>query len=212
MFKSKLSGNDGIEGGMGGGSLGSSLRGETVTISATSFAVTALMFESVPASILSTSYSKPVYVHHVVLCPLNLATITNVCTSRYSLFPHCIKIGKYPSGQRCFLSVTSVPCLKMERFLSEVKYRKSYGVMGHLTFQMLQRKHLKGPTSFKLLYQKKYSTWLPLTIPKFVFVLPSQAQAEDPRMIVTEATKAYESLVMDAIATMIQYHEPIIID
>lgn len=199
----------GKKGGKAKRSKQTSLAGRVVTISRTPFAVTALTFESSRSAILRTTYSKPVYVHHVILCPLDIATITNVSTGRYSIPPYLVRISSFPSGAPCYLSVTSVPFLKMDQFLSEVKYRRKYGIIGELHWRLIREKKMPSLIRFNLLFEKPFHTWTPLVLPVYRFTLPSTA---DLTQIEEQASKDYVMNLMENLMTMIQYHDPIFIE
>ncbi len=188
-----------------------SLHGEVYHISGTSFAATVLTFEAIPiASILpKPDSSKPVYAHHVVLCPLKAQTSGVTSTGVYSFAAVWARISKLPSGQRCFLSGTTVGVLQMGQFLSEIAYRKKYGPIANLHHALLATGKLSSPSQWRLIRETKYNQWAPIRMRSIHYTTSTR---ETELELSDEADRFFRSKLIDMLGALCSSLEPILID
>ncbi len=187
-----------------------SLHGEVYHISGTSYAATVLTFEAIPiASILpAPDSSKPVYVHHVVLCPLKTQTSGVTSTGVYSFAPVWARISKLPSGQRCYLSGTTVGVLQMAQFLSEIKYRKKFGPIANLHHALLATGKLTSPSSWRLIRETKYNQWAPIRMKSIHYTMVNDRELQ----LSDEADRFFRGKLIDMLGALCSSLEPILID
>jgi len=186
-----------------------SLHGKVCTLSAISFATTVLTFEGIPlANLLKRKRFKPVYVHHVVLCPLEAQTITNVYTTPYSLAPCWVMASKVALKMPCYISGTTVPMLRMEEFLSEIAYRKKYGPIANLHWMLLATKLMSCPVEWQLVRETMYHHHNPVTMAAYSFTLPLNSDKD----LEKECTRTYLVKLNETLAHMCKKFEPIFID
>jgi len=187
-----------------------SLHGEVYNISGTSYAITVLTFEAIPiATILpKRGLSAPVYVHHVVLCPLQAQTSGVTVTGVYSFAPVWARISKLPSGQRCYLSGTTVSVLKMEEFLSEITYRKKYGPVANLHHVLLATRKLESPCQWRLIRETMYNQWAPIRMKSIHYTMANDREME----LSVEADRFYKQKLIDMIGVLCSQLEPIFIE
>lgn len=193
----------------------SSVHGPTCTISGTSFAASVLTFEGIPiASLLKVKSSPPVYVHHVVLCPLKPISIGITSTTPFSPAPLWVRVSKLPSGNICYLSGTIVPSLKMGTFLSEIVYRRKYGPVANLHWTLLATKVLQTPVDWRLIRETSYSTQMPICMPCLHYSPMMNINPNPCRdlSLEREATIWYERKLVDIIAGICHDLEPVVID
>ena len=185
-----------------------SLQGTKVTITATDFALTVLTFEAAKPSFLLRGSYEPVFAHHVVVCPLQCQSISSVFTEPFLLHPFLIWRSPLSSNKRCFLSVTVVPSMKLEELKLEVEFRKDYGPVGQLTWEMVKRKDIPCAMQWRLLRETKYTNIKKIEMARFIYSVPSIC---DPINAVEDATRLYHHRILSGIANICSFLEPIVI-
>ena len=206
---SQEDGRSGSTDGMDVVSRESSLHGPTVTISATNFAVTVLTFEGTPLNILRRGSLPPVYAHHAVVWPQSRQSITTDYTRPFSLPPFMVYRSKMPLSAKCCVSVTVVPAYQVAEYLSEVKYRKKYGLIGQMQWEMLKSKDIPCVMQWKLLRQTNHIHIPPLKMKKFVYTLPLSMEMSS---LDHDATEYYACKLLQCISSICKLLEPIVID
>jgi len=187
----------------------SSLHKLEVHFGSISYALNVLTFESTPPTLLARRLSPPVYAHHVVLCPLGNQTIAgSIFTRPFVLPPSMVYLSKQPLGEKCCLSATCVPMLNMEQFLSEASFRREYGIVGELQWQMIRTKVIPCPVKWKT--YSLHPTGLPLNVKAFHFMSLKTPTTEEE--LIEEATNAYCQQLMSRIAFRVHKYAPIYID
>jgi len=170
-----------------------------------------LTFEAIPiAPILQSGHDslKPVYVHHVVLCPLRAQTSGVTSTSVYSFAPCWARISKLPSGQRCYISGTTVGVLRMGQFLSEITYRKKYGPIANLHHVLLATGKLSSPSQWRLIRETKYDSWAPVRMRSTHYTMVNDRELS----LADEADRFFRGKLIDMLAHLCSQLEPIIIE
>jgi len=187
-----------------------SLHGEVYNISGTSYAITVLTFEAIPiATILpKRGSSSPVYAHHVVLCPLQAQTSGVTAMGVYSFAQVWARISKLPSGQRCYLSGTTVNVLQMEQFLSEITYRKKYGPVANLHHVLLATGKLSSPCQWRLIRETKHNQWTPIRMKAIHYTMANDREMQ----LAVEADRFYKQKLIDIIGMLCSQLEPIFIE
>ncbi len=119
-------------------------------ISPIQFAGIVMTFESSQVTQHQRSMFKPIFVHHVVLIPLNHGTIGTGYTQRFVL-AHCLGTGLNTAlGGNCHVSVSITPCLKWDTYDAEAKYRRKYGITARLNQDLVRIQKIPPATSFSL--------------------------------------------------------------
>ncbi len=116
-----------------------------------SFVGCALMYVSGKPTALTKKGYKPVYAHHVVLCPQHNAGTMTPCTLPFAL-PHCLAAySMLDFCNRCPVSAMIVPSMDLEAFTSAVDSGKDTLVLEALKRLLVARKVLTATTPFKYL-------------------------------------------------------------
>jgi len=114
------------------------------------FAGIVMTFESYLAPIFQRKSFCPVYAHHVVLIPLNHATIGITSTEPFVLAP-CLVSGLSTAWSgNSPVSISIVGCLKWDHYDAEIRYRRKYGIRANLNKFLVTQKVIRPATAFKL--------------------------------------------------------------
>jgi len=117
-------------------------------ITSIKFAGTVLTFQSDLVLMSPKSFYQPVYVHHVVLIPLNHASIGMASTKPF-VPAHCLVSGLSTaySGNSA-VSVSIINCLKWDQYEGEIKFRRMYGIRANLNRFLVRKKVLPHAIKF----------------------------------------------------------------
>lgn len=167
-------------------------------ISPIQFAGIVMTYESSQATEHQRRLFKPIFVHHVVLIPLNRGTIGTGYTQPFVL-AHCLGSGLNTAlAGSSNVSISITPCLNWDTYDAEVKYRRKYGITARLNQDLVRTQRIPPATSFSL-YDEN-----PITF-----------KSRGLCMFTVDMDKAYgywENKLVKEMESMCVHFEPIIID
>jgi len=126
-------------------------------ITATKFVGTVLTFESYLAPLLQRKSYKPVFVHHVVLIPLNHATIGTESTRRFVPAHSLDSVSNTAMLGKCNVSISIINCLKWDQYTGELRFRRMYGIAARLNKYLVEVKVIPTATHFRLFNESSFT-------------------------------------------------------
>ncbi len=167
-------------------------------ITAIKYAGTVLTFESYLAPLLQRRSFRPVFVHHVVLLPLNHGTIGTEFTRPFVLAPSLDSVSSTVMNGRCHVSISIINCLKWDQYEGELRFRRHYGISAHLNKYLVEQKVIPTATHFKLIEESNIT-----------YRSKGLVMFKDDN---NEAYAHWEDRIIIDIMNVCKYFEPIIID
>lgn len=171
-----------------------------LSITATQYVATVLTFEStkLPNILRQRKQFIPHYVHHVVLMPLTRSRCGMRFMRPFQPPRYLGRLSKTTSKESLAVSVSIVGLMNQEEYMSEIHYRRNYGIIAQLNFKLVQSQTILSGESFHLLSEKV----LHFEMKRFNWL------NKDEKAMIT----AWEVLLLEVLGNVCYTQQPIILD
>lgn len=167
-------------------------------ITSIKFVGTVLTLESYLAPLLQRKSYKPVFVHHVVLIPLNRGTIGMDCTLPFAPATSLDSVSNTAFIGKCNVSISIVGCLKWQTYEGELRFRRMYGISARLNRYLVKVGVIPTATHFKL-FEESHITYRAKGLIMYKDDNDGAYRAWEDRIVidVMEICKHFEPIVID---------------